>query len=81
MARLSEAINPISVTSAIANGRLQQAESNPTIPGGHAIAPPPGPGDGRNSFYICSHPLVATVDSLRQFYRQSVPQFRTNLYN
>ena len=52
----------------------------PTPPAQHAVPTPPGPGDGRNPFLICSHPLVVTVDTLRQFYRQGVPQFRTLLF-
>lgn len=45
-----------------------------------SLPTPPGPGDGRNPFFICSHPVVSTADTLRHFYRQSVPQFRTGLF-
>ena len=80
MALLTDAINPPGVLDAIADGRLKPAAS-PVIPGGKSMPPPDAPGIGRNPFLICSHPLVPTVDGLRQFYRQSVPQFRLNLFN
>jgi hypothetical protein len=78
--KLAESINPPSITQAVAAGRL--AEANSPGPGAtNRINTPDPSGIGRNMFFICGHPLVPTVDSLRQFYRQSIPQFRTNLFN
>ena len=75
---IAESINPPNIPQAIASGHL--VPKDPVVPGGHAVPTPDPPGLGRNPFLICSHPLVTTVDSLRQFYRQGVPQFRTNLF-
>lgn len=78
--RLSESVGNAGVAQAITEGRLAQANSPGPGGGANRINTPDPSGIGRNMFFICGHPLVPTVDSLRQFYRQSIPQFRTNLF-